>query len=70
MSAILIAEQDKIVANTLHNLIKEKTGHECIVSNDTRQTLLLLKEHKNDIELIILDLELPDTPEGGLVDPI
>jgi len=70
MKPILIAEQDKIIANTLHNLIKEKTGHECLVASNTKQTLLLLKQHNKDIELIILDLELPDTPEGGLVDPI
>ena len=70
MKAILIAEQDKVLSNTLHNLIKEKTRYTCIVSNDTRKTLILLKEHKDDFELIILDLELPDTPEGGLVEPI
>lgn len=70
MRPILIAEHDEIVANTLHNLIKEKIGCECLISNNTKQTVSLLKEYNGKFELIILDLELPDTPEGGLVDPI
>jgi len=70
MKPILIAEQDKIVSNTLYNLLKEKTGYECIIANDTNETVSLLKKYKGNFELIILDLELPDTPQGGWVDPI
>lgn len=36
MKPILIAEHDKIVSNTLYNLLKEKTGYECIIANDTK----------------------------------
>jgi CheY-like chemotaxis protein len=70
MKPILIAQKDKIVSNTLHNLIKEKTGHECIISNDTKHMVSLLKEFKGEFELIILDIELPNSPESGLIDPI
>jgi signal transduction histidine kinase len=70
MKPILIAEHDKIVANTLHNLIKEKIGCECLIANNTSETVTLLKKYSGKFELIILDLELPDTPEGGWVDPI
>jgi len=70
MKPILIAEHDKIVANTLHNLIKEKIGCECLIANNTHETVSALKKYNGKFELIILDLELPDTPEGGWVDPI
>ena len=70
MKPILIAEHDKIVSNTLHNLIKEKIGCECVVANDSAETVSYLKKYKGNFELIILDLELPDTPQGGWVDPI
>lgn len=70
MKPILIAEHDEIVANTLHNLIKEKIGCECLIANNTKQTVAQLKKYNGKFELIILDLELPDTPEGGLIDHI
>lgn len=70
MKPILIAEHDKIVANTLHNLIKEKIGCECLIANNSNETVTLLKKYNGKFELIILDLELPDSPDGGWVDPI
>jgi len=70
MKPILIVESDKIVANTLHNLIKEKMGHECIIANDTKETITLLKKYNGAFELIILDPTLHTSSDVSLVDPI
>jgi len=54
---ILIVEENKNIATILSKLLKMK-GHECIISYDGRNGLILLQEET--IDATILDLSLSD----------
>ena len=70
MKYILIADNDKIVANTLKNLIEEKMGYKCIVVKSKKECEEALCRCKGEFELALLDVVLPDDPDGKIVDEV
>jgi len=65
---ILIVEDSKSVANTLSLMIKEELAYETIIGTSFKECAKLILEHKGDFDVALLDLGLPDSYDGEIVD--
>ncbi len=54
---ILIAEDEQINQMILGNMLQEE--YEVLYASDGAETLTQIKEHKNDLALVLLDLQMP-----------
>lgn len=66
MAKILIVDDSKIITHSLHSLLKIP-GHDCDIANSLKQTKQLLDKDTN-YQVALLDLSLPDAPNGEIVD--
>ena len=66
MAKILIVDDSKIITHSLQSLLK-LPGHDCDIANSLEQTKQLL-EKATDYQVALLDLSLPDAPNGEVVD--
>lgn len=65
---ILIVEDSKSVAKTLASLVEEELGYKCILASTMKETADELLKHKGKFEVALLDLSLPDSLNGEVVD--
>lgn len=59
MSTILLVEDEVLILETTRELL-ELLGHRVFTTSSGRGALKVLKEQKGRVDLIILDLSLPD----------
>ena len=67
MSRILIVDDSKVITMSLTHLFKE-AGVECIVASSLKKATKELEKCDFDVDAAILDLGLPDAPNGEIVD--
>lgn len=65
---ILIIEDSKSVSNTLSMMIKESLGYSSFIGTSVKECANLLLEHKGNFDVALLDLNLPDSQNGEIVD--
>jgi len=67
MKKILVVDDSKVITDLI-KLILEKSGYDCMVSNNATMLTQLLEEEKFD--LILLDLAMPEVSGLDLLDEI
>jgi len=67
MDNILIVEDSKSIIKSLQSNIEE-LGHNCIVAKSYKECAEKLLEFKGNFKVALLDLGLPDAPNGEVVD--
>jgi two-component system cell cycle sensor histidine kinase/response regulator CckA len=55
---ILVVDDDENILKTTEQLLRRR-GHEVISANDGKSAIQYYKEHWNDIDLVILDMNMP-----------
>lgn len=65
---ILLVEDSKTVATVLKNTIAKKWQCEVHLAYTYQQAKELLKAHRTDYFLVICDLNLPDAPDGEILE--
>lgn len=68
MERILIVEDNKMIAKIVTHIILRESGFECIVAHSLVQAKRILNRGDNNFLVTILDLNLPDAPNGEIVD--
>ncbi len=68
MKYVLIVEDNKTIALALEKLINEEDELKAIVAYDKKDCTKKLLEYKGKISVALLDLSLPDAPNGEIVD--
>lgn len=68
MKQILVVDDSKIITQTLKNIIEEKLKHKCKVASSMKEAKELLEKYNNNFEVALLDLGLPDAPNGEVID--
>jgi diguanylate cyclase (GGDEF)-like protein len=68
MVYILIVDDSKTVCNTLQRMISRELGYETVVANSQKECTEKLLEYRGKIAVALLDLGLPDAPNGEVVD--
>lgn len=68
MTNILIVDDSKLITNALKSLITERLGFNCVVANSMKSAADVLLQYKGNFEVALLDLGLPDAPNGEVVD--
>ena len=68
MNKILIVEDSKMFANLLKKRVADNFGMDCVICESYQQAAELLLENAADFLLAILDLTLPGSPDGEIVD--
>ena len=68
MHKILIVEDTKFFANILSTSINKKLGLPVIVAKSMVEAKSKIAKHGREIDLALLDLNLPDAPNGEIVD--
>ena len=59
MSTILLVEDDSLLLDTISELL-QLMGHEVLAANTGGKALACLAECKEQVDLVLLDLSLPD----------
>jgi len=70
MENILIIDDSKTVCLSLEMLIKNELGYTPVIGHSKQECIELLKEYKDNISVALLDLDLPDAPNGEVVDVV
>ena len=65
---ILIIEDSRSVSSTLSAMIDEELGYETIIGKTLKECAKLLLDYKGKSDLALLDLGLPDSQNGEIVD--
>lgn len=65
---ILVVEDSKAWAHTLASYLTRELGHACDVAHDYARAKALVMESSTDYFVALLDLNLPDAPNGEVVD--
>ncbi|XOB61686.1 diguanylate cyclase [Campylobacterota bacterium DY0563] len=65
---VLIIEDSKSVANTISLMIKEELGYHTTIGGSVKECAKLLLEFKGRFDVALLDLGLPDSNDGEIVD--
>lgn len=68
MKKVLIVEDSAIVAKVLMHLARQELEHEVLFAASFAEAKVLCDQHANDIFAAIVDLTLPDAPDGEVVD--
>lgn len=68
MKKILVVEDSDMVAKVLKHLVQSSLRYEAIYAGTLAQVTTLYEEHKNDFFAALVDLNLPDAPNGEVVD--
>ncbi len=67
MKKVLIVDDSRTIEARLSKALQDKIGCEVIQADNRKLTLERINKHK-DIQLALLDLNLPDAPNGEVVD--
>ncbi len=65
---ILIVDDSKTICKTLSNMVLENLGYHPVVAHSKKETANKLLEYKGKFLVALLDLGLPDAPNGEVVD--
>ncbi len=65
---ILIVDDSKTICHTLSNMVLEDLGFHPVVAHSKKETAEKLLEYKGKFLVALLDLGLPDAPDGEVVD--
>lgn len=68
MNKVLIVEDSQIVAKILLHLARQELDHEILYATSFEHAKQLCDQHSGDIFAAIVDLNLPDAPDGEVVD--
>ncbi len=68
MQKVLIVEDSAIVAKILLHLARQELQYDILLATTFTEARMLCDEHKNNIFTAIVDLNLPDAPDGEVVD--
>jgi diguanylate cyclase (GGDEF)-like protein len=68
MKKILIVEDSSTITKILRHLVSQQTGIEAFFAASFAESEALYKAHKNEIFAAVIDLNLPDAPNGETVD--
>lgn len=69
MGNILVVEDNKMFATVLTRRIEARTEHKVVWANSLHDAVALLQE-RTDFFICLLDLHLPDAPQGEIVDAV
>lgn len=64
-NSILVVEDEERAQRQIKKLLEEK-GYKVIISNSTEVALKILREKSNMIDLILLDIIMPESETGGI----
>jgi len=70
MKNILVVDDSKTICETLKKLITDKLNFNVIVANSKRECEEKLLEFRQNIAVAVLDLSLPDAPNGEVIDSV
>lgn len=65
---ILIVDDSAVVTATFKRVIEKTFSYECITAASKQQTQEMLDLHKNNFDVALLDLNLPDASDGEVID--
>ncbi|PPK60297.1 response regulator receiver modulated diguanylate cyclase [Malaciobacter marinus] len=68
MKRVLIIEDSKSVASSLSLMIKEQFGFKTVLGSSVKECAKILLEYKGKFDVALLDLGLPDSENGEIVD--
>ena len=68
MINILVVDDSKIICNMLKSLIEENVNYNVVVAYSKKEASDKLLEYKGKFAVALLDLGLPDAPNGEIVD--
>lgn len=69
-NTVLIVEDSKVFSNLLKRRISGELGLKTLVAASLAETKLLLEDHFDSISVALLDLNLPDAPDGEVIAPV
>ncbi|MBI4967150.1 MAG: response regulator [Rhodospirillales bacterium] len=67
---VLVVEDSKFFANLLKNGIESRLGFETLMAPSYADAVRLVQQHRGGILAALVDLNLPDAPDGEVVDYI
>lgn len=70
MEKILIVEDSKMFSKVITNKITNKLNFECITTESLKETIKKVEKEQDAFLAAVLDLNLPDAPNGEVVDYI
>lgn len=65
---ILVVEDSPIVSKIVRHVLKDDAGIEAVYAADFAQAKVAYAAHKDDLFAALVDLNLPDAPDGEVVD--
>ncbi len=68
MKNILIVEDSKVVSGAIKNLIEKEFNFHCVICESKKESAQILLKYKGKFDVALLDLGLPDAPNGEIVD--
>ncbi len=68
MDFILIVDDSKTITNSLKILINEELGYHAVVAHSKKECADVLLKYRGKFSAALLDLNLPDAPNGEVVD--
>jgi len=68
MKKILIVEDSDVVTRVVRHLLLQYPQYQALYAATMAQTQAIINEHRNDIFVALVDLNLPDSPDGEAVD--
>jgi len=68
MDRIFIVEDNKMIAKVVSHIITRDLNFECVVAHSLFEAKQVLEHDSEGFLVAILDLNLPDAPDGEVVD--
>ena len=68
MNKVLIVEDSRVFLNLIQKQITEKLGFECVAACSFEETKRILADQDEPFLVAVLDLNLPDAPNGEIVE--
>ncbi|MET0357469.1 MAG: response regulator [Cellvibrio sp.] len=68
MKKILIVEDSEVVIKVMRHLLLQYPQYQAVFATTKTQAEAAIKEYRNDIFVALVDLNLPDSPDGYVVD--
>lgn len=68
MEKILIVEDSRVFLNLIKKAITDKFDYECVMTGTFEETKQILEEQSDQFLMAVLDLNLPDAPNGEIVE--
>ena len=68
MVNILIVDDSKLITTALKELITNKLNYNCAIAHSKKEAASLMLKYQGKFDVALLDLGLPDAPNGEVVD--